>query len=91
MKARLIAALALTLASASALADSRLDVQDVAQRAGLTTREVRMVLGAPTSFAEMRTSYDRSYAAVRRALGGEDPRALAKRYGVKDSERLASR
>lgn len=91
MKVQFIAALALTFASAAALADNRLDVQDIAQRAGITTREVRMVLGTPASFAEYRTSYDRSYAAVRRALGGEDPRTLAKRYGVKDTERLASR
>ena len=63
----------------------------LAQQSGLTTRQVRMVLGAPVSFAEYRTSYDRSYAAVRRALGNEDPRTLAKRYGVKDSERVASR
>lgn len=91
MKSKLIVAFALTLASAAVSADDRLDVQDLAHRAGVTTRQVRMVLGAPVSFAEYRTSYERSYIAVRNALGGEDPRTLAKRHGVKDRERLASR
>jgi hypothetical protein len=91
MKAQLLIGLTLALASAAVCAQDRLDVQDLADRTGLTTRQVRMVLGAPGSFAEYRTSYARSEWAVRQALGGQDPRALAKRRAESRFERVAAR
>ena len=47
----------LMLAACGAAAARGYDVTDLADRTGLTERQVRMVLGAPSVYAEYRTSY----------------------------------
>ena len=92
MKTQLLIALALALASASAFADDRIDIQALAKQTHLSERQVRMVFTASTAFPEYLTSYERSERAVRQALGGQNPRELAARVGVKDveAEKLAA-
>jgi hypothetical protein len=80
MKMQLLVALALGFGSAAASAAELLDLGDVAQRSGLTVRQVRMVLGAPTSFAEYRTSFRTSEHKVKQVLGEKAYRELAESY-----------
>jgi hypothetical protein len=47
-----------------------IDVAALARQTGLTERQVRMVLGAPASYAEYRTSYWIAERRVSQALSG---------------------
>ena len=50
-------------------------VEREAEASGVTKRELRMLAGAPTTYAEYRTSYNRARDKVRReAYYGERPR-----------------
>ncbi len=81
MKTRLLVVLAATLFSTAVAAGGREDIQTLADQAGLTERQVRMVLGTPTAFSEYRTSYVASKHKLMRAVGGQkELEALAARY-----------
>jgi hypothetical protein len=73
MKARLSIALLLTLAPGAALAGqgAALEIRDLAEATGLQPRQVQMVLGARTAFAEYRVSYERVAARFERSLGSQ--------------------
>jgi transcriptional antiterminator len=58
--------------SAAAGARESIDIQALAEQAGLSERQVRMVLGNPTSYAEYRTSYFIAYRRVMDVLGDEN-------------------
>ena len=52
-------------------------VEREAEASGVTKRELRMLAGAPTTYAEYRTSYNRARDKVRReAYYGEQPRRV---------------
>lgn len=80
MGKRIITGLAALLLAGAASAAGRVDVQSLADQTGLTTRQVRMVLGAHIAFAEYRTSYRPAEYKLRQALGNEQFEALVKRY-----------
>lgn len=85
MKIRLIAvallALSLTGPALAGGATDTVDIAALAERANLTERQVRMVLGKPTAFSEYRTSYARSYNALKSVVGGKrQMEMLAQRY-----------
>lgn len=68
MNIKIISGCLLALATvAPAFADS-VDVEDIAARTGLSERQVRMVLGPHTPYAEYRTSYDMAERRVADAL-----------------------
>jgi hypothetical protein len=74
MKARFsIALLSLTLAPGIAFAAQGvvLEIRDLAEATGLQPRQVQMVLGARTAFAEYRVSYDRVATRFERRLGSQ--------------------
>ena len=54
--------------------------QDMGEEAGIRAREARMLTGAPTSYAEYRTSYWQARDKMRRAARGDyiAPRAANK-------------
>ena len=88
MKMRLLVVLVAALASGTAMAGGREDIQTLAEQSGLTERQVRMVLGTPTAFSEYRTSYVASKHKLMRAVGGlKNLEALAARYR-EEQERL---
>jgi hypothetical protein len=88
MKMRLMmAAIALCVAGVATAGTSRVDVDAIAQESGLTVRQVRMVLGTPSSFAEYRTSYRESERKLLRLYGRERLQDLAMRHRAE--ERLA--
>ena len=68
--------LALALTPGLALAGSSLQIRDLAAATGLSERQVQMVVGARTAYAEYRTSYDRAEARLVKALGEERYRDL---------------
>lgn len=75
MNRYLISSLLVLGFSSIALADTTASVEEVAEDAGLRAREVQMLAGAPSAFAEYRTSYFRVRdQAISRGL---DPRTLA--------------
>ena len=81
MGKRIITGLAaLLLAGAASAGSSRVDVQSLADQTGLTTRQVRMVLGAHVAFAEYRTSFRPSQQKLRSALGEVQFDELVQRY-----------
>lgn len=80
MGKRIITGLAALLLAGAASAGGRVDVQSLADQTGLTTRQVRMVLGAHIAFAEYRTSYRPAEYKLRQAVGNEQFEALVKRY-----------
>ena len=67
------------LAGAAAAAEP-VDVQALADQSGLSTRQVRMVLGAHVAFAEYRTSFRPSQQKLRSALGEVQFDELVQRY-----------
>ena len=71
-----ICLLALALTPGLALAGSSLQIRDLAAATGLSERQVQMVVGARTAFAEYRTSYDRIERHFVKALGEERYRDL---------------
>ena len=58
--------------AAAAAASEYVDVEALAADTGLTERQVRMVLGNPSSFAEYRTSYQYAEQRVLDALAAGD-------------------
>ena len=58
----------LALLSTTVIADEREQLQQIADRAGVSVNDVRMVLGSRTQFAQYRTSFDRKEARVMAAL-----------------------
>jgi hypothetical protein len=68
--------LALALTPGLALAGPSLQIRDLAAATGLSERQVQMVVGARTAFAEYRTSYDRIERHFVKALGEERYRDL---------------
>lgn len=72
-------ALALPVALPAAAQDGLSTIELLAQASGLTTRQVKMVLGNPTAFAEYRTSYAFVDRQFRDAVGPEIYRNLKER------------
>lgn len=70
MKTR-IALIALAMAAATPAYASDSLVGALADETGLTVRQVQMIVHNRTPFAEYRTSYTRSLAQFKRALGEE--------------------
>lgn len=68
MKIRL-ACLAVALMAVSAPSMASDNTQQLAQETGLTVRQVQMVLGNRTPFAEYRTSYQASVRKMQAAIG----------------------
>jgi hypothetical protein len=68
--------LALALTPGLALAGSSLQIRDLAAATGLSERQVQMVVGGRTAYAEYRTSYDRVEKRFVKALGEERYRDL---------------
>jgi hypothetical protein len=66
--ALILAVVALAGVAGPAAASERDQLQRVADEAGVTIDDVRMVLGARTAFAQYRTSYDRKAARVHAAM-----------------------
>ena len=64
-----ICLLALALTPGPALAGSSLQIRDLAAATGLSERQVQMVVGGRTAYAEYRTSYDRVEQHFVKALG----------------------
>jgi hypothetical protein len=60
--------LGLALLSTIAVAGEREQLQLIADRAGVSVNDVRMVLGSRTQFAQYRSSFDRKEARVMRAV-----------------------
>ena len=61
--------LALALTPGLALAGSSLQIRDLAAATGLSERQVQMVVGGRTAYAEYRTSYNRVEKRFVEALG----------------------
>jgi hypothetical protein len=59
-----------------ALAGASLSIRDLASTTGLSERQVQMVLGGRTAYAEYRTSYDRVERHFIEALGEDRYRDL---------------
>ena len=68
MKARIIALIVASAFSATAVAQDNV-IDALSQETGLSTRDVKMVLGARTGFAEYQASYDQTRKRFVRALG----------------------
>jgi hypothetical protein len=60
--------LGLALLATTAVAGEREQLQLIADHAGVSVNDVRMVLGSRTQFAQYRTSFDRKEARVMAAL-----------------------
>ncbi|MFC5579324.1 hypothetical protein ACFPOA_15030 [Lysobacter niabensis] len=58
----------LALLSTTVIAGEREQLQQIADRAGVSINDVRMVLGSRTQFAQYRSSYDRKEARVMAAV-----------------------
>ena len=58
------------------------DVASLAERSGLTERQVRMVLGAPTSYLEYRASYVRAHRALEALVGRAALRELVDEFQI---------
>lgn len=80
MGKRIITGLAALLLAGAAAAAEPVDVQALADQSGLSTRQVRMVLGAHVAFAEYRTSFRPSQQKLRAALGEVQFDELVQRY-----------
>jgi hypothetical protein len=91
MKLQALAVLALAFGATTASAAELLDVSDVAARTGLTERQVRMALGAPTTYAEYRTSYRIAEHKVKQLLGERQFRELAESYQRANAKVIAAR
>jgi hypothetical protein len=89
MKARTCAFAMLALASGSAFA-AHTTPAEIAAGTGLTAREVSMVLGSSTGYAEFTTTYSKVYARLHRALGEERLQQLMAANGIKPRVQLAA-
>lgn len=66
-----------------ALPAAAVDVASLAERSGLTERQVRMVLGAPSAFVEYRSSYLRATRQLRAIVGSDRAmRELAEEFQI---------
>jgi hypothetical protein len=63
--------LAAALFAPSAFAQKTVTVDEIAAETGLTHRQVAMVLGAPTAYAEYRTNFRRARDQFLRTVGQE--------------------
>ena len=68
MNIKIISGCLLALASVAPAYADDVDIEDIAARTGLSERQVRMVLGPHTPYAEYRTSYDMAERRVADAL-----------------------
>jgi hypothetical protein len=75
MKARIIALVVASVFSAGAAAQENV-LEALSQETGLSTRDVKMVLGARTGYAEYQASYDQTQKRFVRALGKQRYREL---------------
>jgi hypothetical protein len=80
MGKRIITGLAALLLAGAAAATEPVDVQALADQSGLSTRQVRMVLGAHVAFAEYRTSFRPAQQKLRAVLGEVQFDELVQRY-----------
>jgi hypothetical protein len=80
MKTQCLTFAALMGLAAGASATDSLDLQQIADQTGLSVRQVRMVLGAPTAFAEYRTSYAGAAQRVKSIYGETRYRQLVQAY-----------
>lgn len=71
MKTRLTFLFVVALAAAAPALAKKNNVEELAAASGLTTREVQMVLGTRTAFAEYRTSFNRARKQLIEAVGPE--------------------
>lgn len=66
-----------------ALPAAAVDVAALAERSGLTERQVRMVLGAPSAYVEYRSSYWRATRQLRAIVGSDRAmRELAEEFRI---------
>lgn len=72
----ILMALALAATAAAPVAAQELTVKSLADETGLTERQVRMVVGARTGFAEYRTIFNRVHREFKTALGQQRYDAL---------------
>lgn len=72
--------LSLTLAAGHAAAGERVQLKDIAGECGLSEKQVAMVLGPSTAYAQYRPSYVRSRAQLVRTYGYERYVELAAAY-----------
>ena len=83
MKVLAVAMAVAMLASGAAFAgggSSSIDIAYLAERSGLSERQVRMVLGAKVPFVEYRTTYPRARAKLRNVVGSAELDELVNRY-----------
>jgi hypothetical protein len=87
MNRKIVAAFAALLLSGTVSAGERVDIDALAEQSGLSARQVRMVLGAPTAFAEYRTSYKVARDRLLGTLGREQLDSLAAQYREQEAGR----
>jgi hypothetical protein len=63
----LFLAVGLAAAGTASAADADVEIEDIRAETGLREREVRMMIGAPSSYAEYRTSYRQARDRMARA------------------------
>jgi hypothetical protein len=81
MKARVIGfVVAAVLCAPAAWAQERETVEGIANETGLSTRQVQMVLGCHSSFAEYRTGFKRAKDQLVAKIGQERYEELAAAY-----------
>lgn len=78
MRAAIAMLLALGFTAGANAASSRLE--QLAADSGLTTRQVKMVLGAPVAYAEYRSSYQHLRQVFIRAVGEKQYQELVLAY-----------
>lgn len=71
MKTRFTFLFLIALTAATPALAKRNNVDELAAASGLTTREVQMVIGTRTAFAEYRTSFYRARKQLIEAIGPE--------------------
>ena len=76
MNARTASLMAAVLAIAPLAAHADDTVAQLSRETGLSERNLRMVLGARTPYAEYRTQFDRVSWTLKRAVGNENYRRL---------------
>jgi hypothetical protein len=83
--------LAVVIPGFAAAASPSLQLRDLAAATGLTERQVQMIVGAHTAFAEYRTSYDWALQRFVRALGQQRYDALmaGREIVLDDGQRVA--
>ena len=83
MKVQAVAMAVAMLVSGAAFAgggSSSVDIAYLAERSGLTERQVRMVLGPKVPFVEYRTTYSRARQKLINVVGSAELDELVSRY-----------